>query len=155
MASGRSRRPTTKEAQAATTVLLPNAVVQLAKPAAVGTEDERAVAAAIDGWRPIARVRMKSRLSPAAFRAALAALASQGCLRVVAIIEGRDELAGLADLDGVRVHGDETMRRQEGAVIPPSVMAEIEAMVEEDARVRDDFDEDTDATLRLVRPRRS
>lgn len=113
--------------------------------------EERRVAEFFDGWRPLARVRSKSGLGANEFRSILASLVAHGSLRVVGlIVEPSIEVDIDIDAgdDGPDVtEGEQTMSRVEGGGIPPHVMAEIEAMIEEEVRraqVEETFDDMTD-----------
>src|SRR4051812_11931819 len=118
--TGRARPPSADEASSPSTLLLPNAVLDVVtRPPSLSGAEER-VLRAVDGFRPLARVRLKAGLPPDIFRAALRTLAEQRALRVVAIIEAADELLhGLADIAApLPPEEASTMPRGSGDAIP-------------------------------------
>jgi hypothetical protein len=137
---GRLRPATKAEVLAPESVFRPDAVLALIAPAPgdlpVGA---RRVAALVDGFRPVARLRAKSGLTSADLRLALAELAGRGLLAVESIVEGTDADVGA---DGDADDGG-TMPRGSGDAIPPRVMAEIQAMLDE-VETQEGFDEPTD-----------
>lgn len=153
---GRVRSATAEEARDPETLLRPDAVVAISVPHPDGlTVTQQRVASLLDGFRPVARVRTKSALTAPIFKEALKSLAARGALSVVAIVEEGDaELAGLAEesTEASEPEDGHTMPRATGDAIPPHVMAEIEAMIEEEVRLAEIEDAFEDATDVMSRP---
>ena len=132
---GRVRPATLDESEKRDLYLRADAVLALTKPLpADATPFERHVAGFIDGFRPVARIRKKTGLSGSDIRIALASLYDKHLLALTGLVEpaniephkaARAVRASLADEDS-RVTADGV------EVIPPHVMAEIQAMLEEE-----------------------
>ena len=141
---GRVRPPTVDEIAGDETIFRPDAVLALSAAPGLVTPIGEAVAALLDGVRPLARVKKRAGVSTAQLREALLQL--EPFLRVVGIVEeaaGGDEVTrGLQELGLV---DSEMIPQGPGDLIPTRVMAEIQAMVD-DARAveREPWDEPTD-----------
>lgn len=130
--AGRVRLPTAKEDADPDVVFHANAVLEVRPTPIVLPPLERHVAGFIDGFRPVARVRKKSGLSSDELIDALRALRSRGLLVLTGIIEATDDTYAPLDPDD----SEGTIPRGSHDVIPPHVMLEIEAMLDEEDRLR-------------------
>jgi hypothetical protein len=134
---GRIRPPTDQERTRADDLLRPDAVIALsASPPTDASDFELRLSALIDGVRPVARIKKKSGLTSAQVRSALSALRGRKLLMLVGIVEEAygplgDEIA--AELNE-RAREEATIPRGRTDYIPPHVMSEIAAMLEEEAR---------------------
>lgn len=126
--SGRIRPATFTDASRPESLFRPDAVLALTGPITDElTASEQRVAGLIDGVRPVARILRRSGSTGGQLRLALAALNDRGLLLLTGIVE-QAELDDNADADA-----DETTPRGKPDVISPRVLAEIDAMLDEDA----------------------
>lgn len=150
---GRTRAPTEAELSSPEAMFRPDAVLELVVRPKDLSAFEQHVVGFIDGVRPVARLKKKCGLSSADLRVALGQLRDRGLLRLVGVVEeavgawAADIAAELAERGGAPV---EHSIQGSGEYIPAHVMAEIQAMVDEEERAKlrelvgDDDDEDTD-----------
>lgn len=129
---GRVRLPSEKEDADPNAIFHANAVLEVRPTPIVLPPLERHVAGIIDGFRPVARLRRKSGLSSDELIDALRALHARGLLVLTGIIELTDELYAPADPDEF----EGTVPRGQHDVIPPHVMREIQAMLDEEEALR-------------------
>lgn len=129
---GRVRLPSEKEEQDPYAIFHANAVLEVRPTPIVLPPLERHVAGVIDGFRPVARLRKKSGLSSDELLDALRALHARGLLVLTGIIELTDELYAPAEPDEF----EGTVPRGQHDVIPPHVMREIQAMLDEEEALR-------------------
>jgi hypothetical protein len=126
---GRVRPATLDESEKRELFFRADAVIALRAPLPADTTPfEQHVAGFIDGFRPVARVRKKSGLQAADLRIALAALYDRGLLTLTGLVEPTTQKT-----TPLRVNEEDSRVTSDGVeVIPPHVMAEIEAMLEEE-----------------------
>lgn len=129
---GRVRLPSPKEEADPFAVFHANAVLEVRPTPIVLPPLERHVAGLIDGFRPVARLRKKSGLSSDELLDALRALKERDLLVLTGIIELTDELYEPHDPDEF----EGTVPRGQHDVIPPHVMREIQAMLDEEDAIR-------------------
>lgn len=138
---GRIRAPTIEESGRPESFFRADAVLALTVGEPTGLRPgEAGVARLIDGFRPLARVRRKSGAASVDFRNAVRGLHERGLLRLVGMVEA----AGLAS---TAEHGDldATRRVMEAEMmVSPRVMAEIEAMTDEENSMLDGDDTEVD-----------
>jgi hypothetical protein len=131
---GRVRLPSAKEDADPNVVFHANAVLEVRPTPVVLPPLERHLASFIDGFRPVARLRKKSGLSSDELLDALRALRDRGLLVLTGIIELTDEAYEPADTDEF----EGTVPRGQHDIIPPHVMHEIQAMLDEEEALRRD-----------------
>ena len=129
---GRVRLPSEKEEHDPFAIFHANAVLEVRPTHLVLPPLERHVAELIDGFRPVARLRKKSGLSSDELLDALRALHTRGLLVLTGIIELTDELYARAEPDEF----EGTVPRGQHDVIPPHVMHEIQAMIDDEEELR-------------------
>lgn len=146
---GRTRPPTDAERDSTEAMLRPEAVLELVVRPKDLSPFEQHVAALIDGVRPVARLKKKSGLSSTDLRVALGQLRDRNLLRLVGLVEEAvgpwaDDIAAEV-AERARGSGEHSIKGT-GEYIPPHVMAEIQAMVDEEerAKVRDMLGDDDD-----------
>jgi hypothetical protein len=136
---GRVRPPTLDELGRPDDLLRPDAVIGLVGAPPIEASDlEVRVSTLIDGVRPVARIKKKSGLSSQDTRKALAALRGRKLLTLVGIVE---ETVGpwaedIASEIAEREKDEATLPRARTDFIPAHVMAEIQAMLQEEDRSR-------------------
>lgn len=129
---GRVRPPTAQELADEDSVLQPGAVLEVKEHDEVLPPPERHLVGFIDGFRPVARVRRRCGLSPAEFMSALSSIAARGLLTLKGVIEETDDASFVYGEDEI----EGTLPRGMNDVIPPHVMREIQAMIDEEVTAR-------------------
>lgn len=127
--AGRIRPATQEEAARPDSLFRPDAVLALTAPVSEDlTASEQRVAGLVDGVRPVARILKRSGSTAVQLRLALAALAERRLLLLTGIVEHADG----ARLELVDDDLDQTSPRGQPELISPRVLAEIDAMFDED-----------------------
>lgn len=131
--SGRIRTATLADASRPESLFRPDAVLALTGPITDElTASEQRVAGLIDGVRPVARILKRSGSTAVQLRLALAALNDRGLLLLKGIVE-QAHSASLELDDDADADAENTTPRGKPDVISPRVLAEIEAMINDDA----------------------
>lgn len=129
---GRVRPVTLEEEERRETMFRADAVLALTGPVPtdIGAFEQH-VASLIDGVRPVARIKSKSGVSSADLRIALASLCDRRLLRLAGIVVEAPPVK-MQDTVVKRDKDGNTLPGVVPDLIPPHVMADIVAMMEED-----------------------
>ncbi len=151
--TGRIRPATLEEAARREELFRPDAVLAVSAELPADLPPfERHVAGLIDGVRPVARVRKKCGLSAADLVIAVGSLWDRGLVRLAGIVEVTREPVPPSMWEPP-APGEPTISGTAADLIPPHVMAEIQAMLDEvdvldEMEGLDGIDDDTEVLTR-------